>query len=469
MKQVKYQWNTLCLYDYRAVEEHLAAMAAKGWRLEKAGNTLWKYRWADPANLRYAVTYNAGASPFNPGPTEGQESLAELCAAAGWEKVCDWFQMQIFSTEDLRAVPLETDEALRLQNIHRSMKKNFLPSNLVLLLISLWMSSSLVYSLVSGNLFRLFSSNAHLFSGSMFLLVTLLEIYTLFHYYRWRKRSRRSIEDGGTCVPINTRAYRRRNTGGLALAGALTAIYLTLEVLSGWTKMVLFYTLYLALLLLIMFLVRRTTAALRKWKASKGVNMAVTLAVDVVLAFALMGGLVYATLHFDWFFDYGGAEETYEYRGRKWDASPREDLPLTLAELTGERYDHVSRRAADLGSFFLPRRSYSESALFHDGPKACHLSYDIYEPRFRRLYDATVEHFLEENTSSGPIPEVITSYLPEDPAPWGAEAAYRRQFNGTPLNTWLLCYPDRIVMVSPEDSPTEDQKALIAVHLGAET
>ena len=42
MKDLKYRWNTLCLYDYRGVEEHLSAMAAKGWRLEKAGNTLWK-------------------------------------------------------------------------------------------------------------------------------------------------------------------------------------------------------------------------------------------------------------------------------------------------------------------------------------------------------------------------------------------------------------------------------------------
>ena len=48
MKDVKYRWNTPCLYDYRGVEEHLSAMAAQGWRLEKAGNSLWKYRRAEP-------------------------------------------------------------------------------------------------------------------------------------------------------------------------------------------------------------------------------------------------------------------------------------------------------------------------------------------------------------------------------------------------------------------------------------
>ena len=86
MKNVTYRWNTFQLYDYRGVEEHLSVMAAQGWRLEKAGVTFWKYRRAEPASLRYAVTYNAGASRFEPGPTEGEQSLKELCAAAGWEK-----------------------------------------------------------------------------------------------------------------------------------------------------------------------------------------------------------------------------------------------------------------------------------------------------------------------------------------------------------------------------------------------
>ena len=173
MKDLKYRWNTLCLYDYRGVEEHLSAMAAKGWRLEKAGNALWKYRRAEPASLRYAVTYNAGASQFNPGPTEGQESLEELCNAAGWTKVCDWFQMQIFSTEDTDAVPLETDEALRLENIHRSLGKSFLLTNLILLALGLFMSFSFLGTLFVKPL-RVLERSGSLISGPLFVLMALL-------------------------------------------------------------------------------------------------------------------------------------------------------------------------------------------------------------------------------------------------------------------------------------------------------
>lgn len=467
MKDVKYRMEMLCLYDYRGVEARLSAMAAKGWRLEKAGNTLWKYRRADPAAVRYAVTYSHSASPFNPAPTEAQQSLEELCESAGWEKVTDWFQMQIFSTEDENAVPLETDEALRLANIHRSMRKNFLPSSFLLLALGLLMSSSLLYSLISGNIYRLFERNSRLFSGSMFLLVAALEICTLLHYYRWRRKSRRSVEEGGACAPIRTRVYQRLNLALLALVGVLLVLYLLLELASGNGTYVHFFLVYFSLLLLLAFLVRQTTALLRKLKASKSINILGTLAVDVVLALALVGGLTYGVLHFGWFFDGGGSGETYQYRGREWDVSPRRDFPLTLAELTGERYDHVSRRIWNQGSFFLPRRDYSEIALLKDGPKTCSLSYDIYEPRFRRLYDATVSQFLRDGVDAGPRYGMVLTYLPEDPVPWGAEAAYRRHFDDTPMATWLLCYPGRIVLVSPESSPTEEQKALIGSRLGA--
>nr|WP_325216442.1 DUF2812 domain-containing protein [uncultured Oscillibacter sp.] len=471
MKDVKYCRSTLCLYDYRGVEEHLSAMAAQGWRLEKAGNSRWKYRRAEPAQVRYAVTYNAGASQFNPGPTEGQKSLEELCAAAGWEKVSDWFQMQIFSTEDPAAVPLETDEALRLQNIHRSMRKNYLPTNIFLLVIGLWMSASLVYSLVSGNILRLFSSNAHLFSGSLFLLLVLLELYTLLHYYRWRKQSRRSIEDGGTCVPINTRAYQRLNRGGLVLVGIVSALYLLAELLSGSRGYALFFLAYILQFILLVFLVQKTTAVLRKRRASKSVNIVVTLAVDVVLAFALIGGLTFCAIRSGWFS--GGSGETYTYQNVKFDVHPREDVPLTLSDLTGKPYEHVSRNWRRVGSVLLPEWSYWETAL-ENGPEeegwpgSLHLSYTVYIPRFQWFYDDVAEELLESAVPRSSY-DIGYAYVSEDPVPWGAEAVYRRWLDGSPINSWFLCFPDRIASLSMDWEPTAREKALIQSRLGSGT
>ena len=83
MRDTKYRVENLALYDYKRVEQHLSAMAAKGWRLESIGARLWKYRRAEPAKVHYAVAYIQDASQFNPGPTERQQTLEELCAAAG--------------------------------------------------------------------------------------------------------------------------------------------------------------------------------------------------------------------------------------------------------------------------------------------------------------------------------------------------------------------------------------------------
>ena len=472
MKDLKYRWNPLCLYDYRGVEEHLSAMAAKGWRLEKAGNTLWKYRRAGPASLRYAVTYNAGASQFNPGPTEGQESLAELCAAAGWEKVSDWAQAQIFSTEDQNAVPLETDEALRLENIHRSMKKSFLPGNIVLLALGLLMSYSFLGTLFVRPL-RVFESNAKMFTGMLFLLVVLLEIYTLVHYCRWRKRSRRSIEEGGPCAPINTRAYQRLNRAGLGLVGILVVLYLLMELLGGSRGMAFFYVVYISLFALLVFLVRGTTALLRKLKASKSINIVVTLVVDFLLAFALVGGLTFGAIRSGWFT--GGSGETYEYQHMEFDVHPREDLPLTLSDMTGEFYQHTKRTYRSEGSFFLPKRFYWEYAFQNTEdetvrPGSIHLSYTIYAPKGQVLYDALVKDLLTEEEPSLDFPEFGRVYRSADPAPWGAEAAYRQYYrlDGRAANDWLLCWPGRVAELSLDGPLTEDQKALAGARLGPE-
>lgn len=473
MRDTKYRFEALCIYDYRGVEEHLSAMAVQGWRLEKAGNSFWKYRRSEPGKVRYAVTYSATASQFNPGPTEDQRSLAELCEAAGWTKVCDWFQMQIFSTEDENAVPLETDEALRLENIHRSMRKNFLPGNIVLLVISLAMSVSFLGTLFTNPL-HILQRNASLFTGPLFVLVALLEIYTLCHYFLWRRRSRQSIEDGGSCAPINTKAYRRLNRAGLVLVGVFIALYLVMEFASGGRGYALFLLVYLALFLAIIALVRGTTALLRRSGVSKGWNIAGTLLADAALVSALVGGMVWGGVHFGWFS--GGSGETYTYQHLEFDVHPREDVPLTFSDLTGEDYRHVSRNWRSEGSFFVPQWSYREYVLKNAEteekdawPGSVWLSYTIYEPRTRWLCDALLEDQLEDDTVKFQGFTMFTRrYEPEDPAPWGAEAAYRRYYDGAPQDTWLLVWPGRIVSVGLDWTPTDREKTVIRERLAPE-
>ncbi len=468
MKNVKYQWNTFQLYDYQRVEKHLSAMAAQGWRLEKAGSTSWKYRRAEPAKVRYAVTYSATASQFDPGPTEEQQSLAELCAAAGWEKVSDCLQMQIFSTEDPAAVPLETDEALRLENIHRCMRRSFIPANIIILLLMLFIGRDFFQSLVTWDLYGMLKSNAVLIAGTLCLAVVLLQLYTLAAYFLWRRRSRRSVEDGGPCLPVG-RGCRWANAALWVLLSLMVAVFLLSELSRGHRGAVLYFMVYVALLTLVNVLIRAFSALLRKRGVSKTSNMGWTVAAAILLAFSLAYGLVWARYETGWFSDEVPTEDTYEYRGELWDLSPRQDFPLTLAELTGETYGHVRREAEDLGSVFIPRRNWRETALLGDGPKVCELGYSIWELSSPALRRSLLDDLLEDDPVKFHGMTFFTlRYVPGNPVPWGAEAVYRRYHDDDPYDSWLLVWPGRVAAVSLDDAPTEEQKALISARLAPE-
>ena len=442
MKTHKYRLENLVIYDYRGVEEHLSQMAAKGWELEKAGSSLWKYRRIEPAQIRYAVTYSPDASRFNPGPTVGQQSLEELCAAAGWKKICDWNQMQIFSSWEEHPMPLETDEGLRLENIHRAMKKSPLRGNLVLLLLALFWGVSIWGTLFTAP-FKVLSSNGKLFSGSMWTFLVLLELYTFAHYFLWRQRSLRAIADGGGCVPLG-RGYQIVNKLSWAVLTLLLAGFLLAELVLGNRGSILYLSMYMSLFFVVVFLVRKTTELLQNRKVSKGANIAGTLVVDVVLCFALIGGLAYASIHFGWFSKDSG--EIYVYQNRDWDVHPPEGAPLTLSGLTGESYAHIRREWVREGSLLLPCRSFWEQALPEGSDETEGIAYTIWDTKNPWLYRSIVDNFRAKSTV------IFGTYWmgrPEDPADWGVEAVYRRYFSGSegesPESAFLLCQPGRIV------------------------
>ena len=455
MKNHKYRLENLVIYDYRGVEEHLSQMAAKGWELEKAGFSFWKYRRIEPAQIRYAVTYSPDASRFNPGPTVGQQSLEELCAAAGWKKICDWNQMQIFSSREEHPMPLETDEGLRLENIHRAMKKSLLLGNLVLLLLALFWGVSIWGTLFTAP-FKVLSSNGKLFSGSMWTFLALLELYTFAHYFLWRRRSLRSIADGGGCVPLG-RGCQIVNKLSWAVLALLLAGVLLAGLIFGNRGSILYLSMYMSLFFVVVFLVRKTTELLQNRKVSKGANIVGTLVVDVVLCLALIGGLAYVSIHFGWFSKDSG--ETYEYQNRDWDAHPVEGAPLTLSGLTGESYAHIRREWVREGSLLLPSWSFWERALPEDSDEARGMAYTIWDTENSWMYQSIVDNFQEKSKL------VFSAYWmgrPENPADWGVEAVYRRYFIGSggesPESVFLLCQPGRIVRLELDGEPSAAER-----------
>lgn len=456
MRNTKREFCSYLIFDYRGVEAHLSQMAARGWRLEKIGPWFWTYRRAEPAQVAYAVTYLPSVSQFSPEPSADRENLEELCAAAGWEPVAEWVQMQIFANQRPDPVPLETEESVRLEIIHRSMKKNFLPWNVVALALALVMVGLQIKTLLTDPYSLLSSTN--LFPSFVWELLLVLQAGNLLWYGRWLRRSRRSVAQGGACAVAGP-GLRRFNLVILWLVLALAALFLVSTLLTTGAEIGLFVVCYTAGLVLLILLVDRTRRALKRRGTARGLNVFLTLLVDVVLAVVLAGvgpmvivGLVSSN------------SGSVYYQGEHWDAAPV-SLPLTVEDVTGQHYEHVRRYNYGSGSLLIRERSCRETVL--DGEDLVILDYDITTLALPGLYDLALEHCQTERYSSWPY-----RWQETDPAPWGAEAAYQL-FKDTGVfqdtySLYILCWPDRIVQLNLSDlAPTPDQMAVIGETLQA--
>ena len=455
MKNVKYRAETLSPFDLRGTEEHLSDMAAQGWRLESIGRFLWRYRRAEPARVHYAVTAPPAAG--EDGDLRDRMYFEELCAAAGWEKAVDWEALQIYASEAEDPTPLETDEALLLERVHQSMQSTYLRNRRNQLFCY-----AVLLALTLSQVFRFphsyFLSPIGLLLPVICFLSLLGEGYAIAGYFFWLRRSRRSVEEGGAPAPVS-RQYRvlsRLSTMLIAVLylGSLYTLF-PLSAPSGWAALVALLTgaFVFVVILLDRFLQRR------------GVSRSARIAAGVLLCFLFLLPAGFENFHpFD-FLDRAAETPSYTWRDETWDLEPQ-PLPVTVADVTGEARPHVRRTAANRGRTpFASETFYSETAAGEDGLDL-HLAYTILDAPNARVYRAMLDDMLKTSE--------FFEFRAEDPAPWGAEAVYRRHYRDgrPPLDEWVLCWPGRVVNLYTENlTVTPDEISAIGARLapGKET
>jgi len=193
----------LTIYDYKSIEDNLTTMAAKGWRTESIGAFLWKFKRSIPSNKKFSVLFTSNASEYEASSTEKQKLFEELCVKGGWEKEFQWKNMHIFIA-DHDAMPLEIDEAIKLENIHKNMKKTFIPNWTKILFIMM------ILTFFSGmNHFRNSSyiDEKTIFPFLVYLYGAFIAGASLLGYLFWFKFSKKKISEGGTCA--STKWFRK--------------------------------------------------------------------------------------------------------------------------------------------------------------------------------------------------------------------------------------------------------------------
>ena len=196
MKHTKREWIPLYNFlDRTRLTAHLSEMAAQGWLLTSISSWSWKYRRTEPRKLKFAVTFFAGAGQFSPAPAPGLDTFRDYCAQAGWQVAASMDQVQVFYNEDENAVPLETDSALELANIQKSIGGPLKKSYLALLVLSLFQLGFGLWRLVRDPVDNIGNSSSLLSTGA-YLPLSVLILWGLLAYRRWLRKAGAAAETG---------------------------------------------------------------------------------------------------------------------------------------------------------------------------------------------------------------------------------------------------------------------------------
>lgn len=433
-KKIKRRMVDYAAYDYPYIQRLLTEQAARGWRFTGLNQGLWEFERSEPAHIRYEVTYAPTESGFNPGPTEQEQTLEELCARVGWVKVASFAKMHIYCNEDPNAVPIETDEGVRLATIEKSMKK-LVPQRLLGIGLGILL---LILIVMTGfqNILTTLATPGYLFALLWPVWLIADNALNLAAWLLWRHRARRAAASRQNC-PESTfyRRYRYSYWGMLALCAcamlrsghALYSLAMMGCIIVGW--------------LVGLEANKDLKASGHSAKSNRAWTMGACLVTALLLWLLVSLGM-----------------ELFGLAARSDDEYQVEEIPLMCQDLkdTGDT-EYVLFHTNIRHSFLASSDDYWQAA---EGAFGLDLDYTIYDIRIPLFRDICLDAFTEDFQR---VTAARYTELDADPALWGAQQV-RHSTNSTG-DQWLIVYEDRIVWLFADWHLTREQIAVAADKL----
>ncbi len=460
----KYEINFMIFYDFENIEKRLEKMAKKGYLLEKSNGFLRKYSRCEPQDVKYTVTYFHEASEFNPYPTDNQQLFIDYCEDSGWEFVTQFAQMQIFRSTKPNVIPIETDENFKLKAIHRSIKRNYLPSTILLILlaifqISIWFSSFL-------------NSPAEQLANITFMmnlyfqtLIFVLSISNFLGYVLWYFKNKSNIENGGSVRGAPVIAKVNIIFGVLALIGAVVWLWFLsspLIVLVG------------AIPVILIFIIAHLAKLIFKCIGlSGGVSRALFFIVILISSFTLTGLVAFIAVSSDIF----GTEsenvravtstnsdgEEYEF------VIQNDEIPFKLEEIIDTDYDYYSYRVVrEQSSPLAQTKIYSQFASITTSSESIpEVTYSIAKTNISAFYDLIKSSFMELPDYPDDVPTEFREYYEQINLPQANGAEIYQEFDGkeNPTERYVLCFDNSVVSIRFFNYEVSDEELLEVVTL----
>lgn len=464
MRTTRRELNLYSFYDHTGMERHLEKMVAKGWMLEKLGG-LWRYRRCEPKKLRFCVAYYPDASAYDPEePSEGEQTFWDYCAQAGWVKVANRAQMQVFCNEDENAVPIETEAAVQVETLHRAAKKEYLGGQWGLIILSV------IQILLNIGRLRdeLADTLANVGTLGLFLdyaLLILMCSLELIGYYRWRRRAKRAAEELGRFTPTHSYPfYQAAVLFVVTMFGLIWFVYL-----DNW-RLCLVALLLPAAISGTMYAVR---AVLRRRGADASTTKAASIGACLIVSVICFGLLIRGASN-DWFNKVPENAEPYEYtystlggKETSTEYAYHDPLPLYVEDLTETDYDHYSCERQVSASPLVRKQTFSQRMRWGErGVDAPELYYRVYDVKLGPLFEPCLQNLLKPDSS---LSFYDYQYAEIDAAAWGADRAWQEYdaMDGQEYNYWVLVYGHRIVTLSASDIDMDGaDMALVGERLG---
>ena len=426
MAQTKRGFEYFSVYDVKGMESQYEKMAGKGWLIEKVGSAFPRYRKIQPQKLKFTVVYLEKSSDFAL-PSDEHNEFYEMCLRQGWYLVTKFDRLHVFANKSENPVPIETDGAIQLENLHKSKGRTIAISYALLAILQLVN--------VYQNIKRFYAWPATFFTGGMYF-TTLMYLGMFFSwgaiaadYLLWYIPAKIKAKKDGTF-------YHKRTplVTVVMLYGVLASVMLLMSKLYNiWFFAVLVSG--VAVSLLIYNGIKKVVGTEKgngiEWEIFAGIMVALAILawswIGIKLldenGVSIMAKESRAVRTEVW-------ESVHDYRYEKYVYA--DHIPLTLEDIADVDYDGYSYEGeafADnpLISF------YSASQTADRRSKMPELYYDIYDTDNTHLYDSIVQRNLKMKNSR-----------PVQDTAWTADKVYQ----AVDGDTWLLCYPGRIVYIN---------------------
>lgn len=455
MKNKKYIFAAFSFYDYTGIEKHLEEMAAKGWLINKISGLFFVFKKIQPTKMKFSVHYFSKSSEFDPGLNKDEMTFHEFCEHTGWKLACSRAQLHIFYNENENAVPIETDPIMKIESMHKAIRKSYLPAYFTLLAIAILQGSMFLSSLVSEPI-SLLANTTSLFSGIVWTMLFVLCSVEILGYYLWKYKAKKAAEQGEF---LPSKGHKKFQIFVLCVVVISFVFWVVTYLLFGSPLLRIIGTIMILYMLLLIVLVNGVKIFLKKKNASRTINRTLTWTASFVLSFIMMFAIGLGILHAV----QSDKIEADIYNSGNTISKYYEIPPLTAEDLYGvSMNDYICERTGN-ESLLLAQyttHQYSENDL----PE---LDYTITFMKKLFLFELCKNSLVNENRDEVVEGKVMSvqHYEPIEKEPWEAMEAYRWRRDNEFTNKYLLIYENHMVEIEFSNKPTKEQTAVVTSAL----